>query len=140
MQIRFRSHLVSNRAALILLVLGRMVVGPSMSAQSYTYLAISYALPCSRNMSTETSNQKETAPAVDSKVMKKRLRVTVINMSSSSRQAVLRDGKINLPVGECVALEIAAGGTLRVVSDTDPRLDERFVISERETARVLIVQ
>ncbi len=83
--------------------------------------------------------EKVQATRTDSNV-KKRLYVTVINMSSQPRQVPKGDSKINLPVGRSVTLEVRFGSTLRVVSDTNPNIDERFVMSERDAARILVVR
>jgi hypothetical protein len=66
-------------------------------------------------------------------------RVTVINLSGKSRQSIVGESKIDLPVAERVTLWVRVGDTLRVVSDTDSNISERFVISERDAAHVMAV-
>jgi len=67
------------------------------------------------------------------------LLINVVNMSGQSRQAILGRCKIDLPVGQKIVLQIRAGHTLRVVSDTNSKVQEYFVISERNATRILAV-
>ena len=57
--------------------------------------------------------------------------MNVVNMSGQSRQAILGRCKIDLPVGQKIVLQMYAGHTLRVVSDTNSKVQEYFVVSER---------
>ena len=66
--------------------------------------------------------------------------VTLVNMSGKSRQAIAGTERIDLPVGQRVALKLKPGTTLRIVSDTQEALVERFVISPTDAARYLIVR
>jgi hypothetical protein len=79
------------------------------------------------------SSQSKTEP-------KERIYVTVINMFGKSRQAALGPLKTDLPVAQRVVLHLHPGETLRIVSDSDSRIEERFVISWRDAIRVLVVQ
>lgn len=67
------------------------------------------------------------------------LLINVVNMSGQSRQAILGKCKIDLPVGQKIVLQIHAGHTFRVVSDTNSKVQENFVISERNATRILAV-
>lgn len=67
------------------------------------------------------------------------LLINVVNMSGQSRQAILGGCKIDLPVGQKIVLQMYAGHTLRVVSDTNSKVQEYFVISERNATRILAV-
>jgi hypothetical protein len=77
--------------------------------------------------------QSETEP-------KERINVTVINMSGKSRQAAFGPLKTDLPVAQRVVLQLRPGETLRIVSDSDSRIEERFVVSWRDATRVLVVE
>jgi phosphoserine phosphatase len=95
------------------------------------------------NLNTEQVSEsfvdKVETPRTNSNV-KERLYVTVINMSGQSRQVAIGDSKIDLPVAQRVTLPVRSGDTLRVVSNTNAKIDERFVISERDAARIIVVQ
>jgi hypothetical protein len=65
------------------------------------------------------------------------LLINVVNMSGQSRQAILGRCKIDLPVGQKIVLQMHAGHTLRVVSDTNSKVQEYFVISGHNATRIL---
>ena len=67
------------------------------------------------------------------------LLINVVNMSGQSRQAILGRCKIDLPVGQKIVLQMHAGHTFRVVSDTNSKVQEYFVISERNSTQILAV-
>jgi hypothetical protein len=67
--------------------------------------------------------------------LKERIFVTVVNMSGQSRQAAFGPLKINLPVAQRVVLFLNLGETLRIVSDSNSKIEERFVVSRKDATR-----
>jgi len=98
-------------------------------------LVLALATPCCPLYASSTPSTAAKTLAV-----KPRLHlVTLINMSSQSRQACTIRGPVNLPIAHTVVLQIRIGDTVRVVSDTDPTLDERIVITEDNVRRIVTV-
>lgn len=66
--------------------------------------------------------------------------LVLVNMSVQRRQVRLKTGLVELPVGEWVTVELQAGETLHIVSDSNNRVDERIAVQPGDEARVLRIR
>jgi hypothetical protein len=70
----------------------------------------------------------------------RQLHLTVINVSGQRRQALVGKQWIDLPIGRAVGLDWTPGDTLRVVSDTDSRVNERINVSRADAAHAIAIR
>jgi hypothetical protein len=139
MYIHSHSEFVVRKFSSILFLLAPIYAAPVFAAQNQTQLISLQSPLTSRIAIMESCLQKVGVSRRDSNA-KRRLYVTVINMSGKPRQAALGKTRVDLPVAQHVVLQMHLGDTLRVVSDADSKIKERFTISERDDDRILIVQ
>jgi hypothetical protein len=139
MNIHSHSKVAATRPSFILFLLAQIVAVPALAAQNWMHLA-ALRTPLSPQFAVVESFDQKTETSRSNPNLKEPLYITVINMSGQPRQAALCDSNVDLPVAQRVVLEIRPGDTLRVVSSTNSKIEERFVISERDAARLLIVQ
>jgi hypothetical protein len=135
------SHLQSfaARRGFFLFILAQVFAVSVFSAHAERQSALLKTPLSSQIAITGLSTQKTEASYVTPRVPD-HLLVTVINMSGKSRQAALGGSKVDLPEAQRVVLQVCAGDMLRVVSDTNTKVEERFVISKQDAGRILIVK
>ncbi len=87
-------------------------------------------LPCAAAAATAASNTQSSVSTT-----RRPIRLSLVNMSAQPRQVRLKSGDVDLPVGQCVAIESPIGATLHIVSSTDSSVDERILIKCGDDAR-----
>ena len=104
-------------------------------------LALALAMPCCPPAVSSNPSLPLQSPPAKASLRKPALeRVTLINMSGKDCKACLGKLRVDLPVAQPVVLQLRLGDTLRVVSDTDSNLDERFLITEADATRSVAVR
>jgi hypothetical protein len=138
MAIHSHAQSVFARSGFILFLLAPIVAAPALAAPSQMPLT-SLQTPLNPHVAVMGAFVQKAKASGSSSNVKERLYVTVINMSGQPRQAILGKSKVDLPMAQHVSLPVCPGDALRIVSDTNSKIEERFVISEQDAARILIV-
>ncbi len=68
------------------------------------------------------------------------IRVVLVNMSAQRRYVEGNHGMVELPIGKSTVVDSRVGFTLRIGSDTNRQVDERFLLKEGDDARILRVR
>jgi hypothetical protein len=97
-------------------------------------LAFALALTDSLKPASTTSSQATTAQSHPLLV-----RFQIINMSGKSREAHIGDAVIPLPVAQRVALQVRAGNSVKIMSNTNRSVMQVIVISAIDEGHLLPV-
>lgn len=98
-------------------------------------IALSIAFPLfamAQKTNPESAAASQTAPD--------QIFVTVANLTGQSRQALLGDSRIDLPIAQRITLRAHPGDTMRIVSSVNSKVYASFVLSKKDEARIITIK
>jgi hypothetical protein len=79
------------------------------------------------------------SPATTTPTVRQPIRISLVNMSGRRRQVLLKNGTVDLPMGQRMDIDTCVGATLHIVSETNPKFHEDLKVKPNDDVRMITI-